>query len=420
MNTASITISNRDEDLPPLLLPSINPNMRNILLNSMNGSVPNNSTNLNGNNIDDNGLNTSPVKNDVFLHQKRQLNNNNNNNNNNDDDDDKSNNNNKNNIVNNGLESLASLATKRPRLSSGISNNNTVLSIPTPINSSSSSNSSTSNTITGSNTTIPASLLMGLHHNIHTPPPITQQNTLLNDTPRSITPRSSGIPSRSVTPLTRITPLNNNTNNITASPTSSVSSSSASVSTNSKNNTGAKRQRVGPSCDKCRLKKIKCDAHIEVLVQDESVMTFVTNNLHYALTRDDVQRNRSALMSQFHISNDTLNTFVEQSFDNYNPHIGNKQFINSISIIKHIDKLILFKPCLSCCKKKHSAIITNFVNNNNNNNNQTNPYEEFLNCCTFSKGFTRADINIFSRISKKIKGKTIYQMDVSDFKDAGL
>ena len=416
MNTASITISNRDEDLPPLLLPSINPNMRNILLSSMNGSVPGSTTNATNNANDDTGLNTSPIKNDLFLHQKRQLNNDNN--------DDKNKN-----IGNNGLESLASLATKRPRLSSGISNtninNNTILSVPTPINSSSNS-SSTSNTVTSTtSSTIPASLLMGLHHNIHTPPPITQQNTLLNDTPRSITPQSSGIPSRSATPLTRITPHNNNNNNsnnnnnnnITASPTSSVSSSNASVSTSSTNNAGTKRQRVGPSCDKCRLKKIKCDAHIEVLVQDESVMTFVTNNLHYALTRDDVQRNRSALMSQFHISNDTLNTFVEQSFDNYNPHIGNKQFINSISIIKHIDKLILFKPCLSCCKKKHSAIITNFVNSNNN---QTNPYEEFLNCCTFSKGFTRADINIFSRISKKVKGKTIYQMDVSDFKDAGL
>ncbi|SMN18541.1 similar to Saccharomyces cerevisiae YGL162W SUT1 Transcription factor of the Zn[II]2Cys6 family involved in sterol uptake [Maudiozyma saulgeensis] len=385
MNTASITISNRDEDLPPLLLPSINPNIRNIM-NGTNNIMDHHHHHHHQDNSNDSSSTSSSsnaptniIKIDPFLHKKRQLENTN------IKKEDQSS------TLINGLESLASLATKRPKLSSTTSNNNA---------------------------TMPANLLMGLHHNIHTPPPLLNNNnntttttttTTTNtgnstphsiDTPRSITP-ASGIPSRSVTPLRK----NQITSNV--SPTSSVSSSS--TTTNSQT---SKRQRVGPSCDKCRLKKIKCDAHIEVLVQDESVLTFATDLLHYALTRDDVIRHRTVLESQFHIGNDTLDSFLKQSFDNYNPHAGNKQFINYLSIIKHIDKLILFKPCLSCCKKKHSAIITGFVT--------PNPYTEFLNCCTFSKGFTRADINIFSRISKNINGKTIYEMNTNDYKNAGF
>jgi len=397
MNTASITISNRDEDLPPLLLPSINPNIRNIMNNTNNIIDHHHHNDIKSNILlsNDNGItNTTTTTNNIikidpFLHKKRQS--------------DSSIKNEDQSTMINGLESLASLATKRPKLSS---NNNDNIITTTP--------SSTSSTSTTSST-MPASLLIGLHHNIHTPPPIlnignttttttttTTSNPQSNiDTPRSITP-ASGIPSRSVTPLRK------NQIPSTASPTSSVSSSS----TNTTNSQTSKRQRVGPSCDKCRLKKIKCDAHIEVLIQDESVLTFATELLHYALTRDDVIRHRITLESQFHIESDTLDTFLKQSFENYNPNAGNKQFINSISIIKHIDKLILFKPCLSCCKKKYPVIITEFGT--------PNPFKEFLNCCTFSKGFTRADINIFSRINKRISGKSIYEMNANDYKNSGF
>lgn len=208
-----------------------------------------------------------------------------------------------------------------------------------------------------------------------------------------------------------------------ASRTSSASASrsatpvgSAGSSATGKGAPGSKRQRVGPSCDKCRLKKIKCDAHIEILAQDESVLAFASDRLHYALTKGDVERLQPQLEQQYGVERETLAAFLGQSFQGFNAGRGasNKHFIHSMSIIKHIDKLVLFKPCLSCCKRKHSAIITSFGG-------QQDPYAEFLNCCTFSKGFTRADINVFAKIAHKQQHpKPIYEMDTADYKDAGF
>ena len=208
-----------------------------------------------------------------------------------------------------------------------------------------------------------------------------------------------------------------------ATPLSSAGSTGASAGAGagptiiSVSGSGAsKRQRIGPSCDKCRLKKIKCDAHIEILAQDESVLAFASDRLHYALTKEDVERLQQELEQHYGVERETLAAFLGQSFQGFNAGRGanNKQFIHSMSIIKHIDKLVLFKPCLSCCKRKHSAIITSFGG-------EQDPYAEFLNCCTFSKGFTRADINVFAKIAhKQQRAKSIYEMDTTDYKTAGF
>ncbi|CCK70601.1 Sut1p KNAG_0E03440 [Huiozyma naganishii CBS 8797] len=154
----------------------------------------------------------------------------------------------------------------------------------------------------------------------------------------------------------------------------------------------SKRQRNGPSCDQCRLKKIKCDAIIEVIAQNESILTLCNDKLHHVLTKQEFT--------------DALPALQKLSIHASTWHDIKK---NDCHLVKHLDKLIIFKSCTSCYKKqgRHE---TNYA--------VTTPDIE---CCIFSKGFTRSDINIFSKISSLSSNKTqIDEMTVTDYHNTGF
>lgn len=346
---ASITVLNRDQSLPPLLLPNLN-----FVSISYNSGI------------------TDPV-NCYSNTRKRNL---------------------------NDLDNLATIATKRAKQ---ISNTSSIASItPPPILSlqNGNVNSTIINTVAvASNMTSPIN-----QRNVFTPSP---------------TPSVS--------------------NSVTSSTSTSMVTANLNSNTNTGNNTGAKRQRIGPSCDKCRLKKIKCDAKIEILTQNDLIIPLISNKLHYILSYDDILQNLNVLY-QLNISNDVINSIQQES--------------SGFSLIKHIDKLILFKPCLSCCKRKNSnnsnnnnntngtTSPTRHTNNNNNDSNNNDITTQTLNNsasknmasqsasqkkninssidCKFSKGFTRADINIFNKILRNVKDKTIFDIDINDYKSTGL
>ncbi|KAL3233606.1 Sterol uptake protein 1 [Nakaseomyces bracarensis] len=150
---------------------------------------------------------------------------------------------------------------------------------------------------------------------------------------------------------------------------------------------GSKRQRIGPSCDKCRSKKIKCDAKIEILCQDEAILHMFSNNLHHQLSKYEIEEKlRSEIFSKSsafaYISKDLFARIEQRS--------------EVSQVIKHLDKIIYFEPCTSCSRKKH------------------------IGSCTFSKGFTRADINVFSKIGSRVAQKPIFEMTIKEYKKAGF
>lgn len=172
-------------------------------------------------------------------------------------------------------------------------------------------------------------------------------------------------------------------------PTSPELSPSPSNNTNSA--TASKRQRIGPSCDTCRLKKTKCNAKIEIILFDTDFLNkssklnnvLNSNLLHYQLNLNDINN----LINYFSSieNNNTTNIILIEKLNNLK---------ENEKLIKHLDKLILFTPCSSCVKRNLN-----------------------INCiCNFSKGFTRSDINAFKKMLKKsINKKSIYQLDINDY-----
>ncbi|CAR28479.1 hypothetical protein ZYGR_0S01100 [Zygosaccharomyces rouxii] len=166
------------------------------------------------------------------------------------------------------------------------------------------------------------------------------------------------------------------------SPRSSASGPSSGSGSNS-----SKRQRVGPSCDGCRLKKIKCDAHVEIVLQDPRVVSQISNKLHQVVSRDQV--------SQMDLKVDISNIPMDSV------------------LVKHIDKIVMFKPCTSCNKRRASLDGSQGPLDGRNDNVTGG-------VCVFSKGFTRADINVFVKICKKVGGKPVQEMTVEDYHEAGF
>ncbi|EGW32044.1 uncharacterized protein SPAPADRAFT_61141 [Spathaspora passalidarum NRRL Y-27907] len=121
------------------------------------------------------------------------------------------------------------------------------------------------------------------------------------------------------------------------SPASSVASMSSPSSPNMKSRT-KRRQRLGPSCDSCRLRKVKCDADIIILAKQNGLQSVALHHPNVAL---EEQLNALAQGQSIPIN------------EEYNLIVTN-------------DKLIKFKSCHSCNLKQ-------------------------LPCC-FSKGFTKEDI----------------------------
>ncbi|CAI4054724.1 hypothetical protein SUVZ_16G2880 [Saccharomyces uvarum] len=148
---------------------------------------------------------------------------------------------------------------------------------------------------------------------------------------------------------------------------------SAVISSITTNSLKRKRQRDGPSCDSCRAKKIKCNATIIVFLQDRDLISSISSSLHYILSQEDIELFRTKFFKKL------------------------PELMNSYEVIKHLDKIVLFKSCTSCSRK-----------NKKNGN------------CTFSRGFTKSDMNVFSKINSKLKGKNIFEMTVADYIAAGF
>ncbi|QLL31720.1 hypothetical protein HG536_0B05860 [Torulaspora globosa] len=184
-----------------------------------------------------------------------------------------------------------------------------------------------------------------------------------------------------------------------SSTPASASAAPASSRSDRKNSTlnTAKRQRIGPSCDGCRLKKIKCDASIEILLQDESIIPLFARELHHVFTRQEVLDHSDTLFKKLGLPDSILEETAQDAADDEQNSTAGRTPI----LIKHIDKIVLFRCCSSCRKRR--------ISNGHSHD-----------CCVFSKGFTRADINVFSKISSKVPGKSMAEMDITDYRNAGF
>ncbi|CAD1811746.1 hypothetical protein FOB58_003839 [Candida parapsilosis] len=120
--------------------------------------------------------------------------------------------------------------------------------------------------------------------------------------------------------------------------TTSTSSSSSSSPTNKR------RQRLGPSCDSCRARKVKCDAEITILSTSTST---------------------SSIAATYNLNSQQLHTLSTT----------NKLCMGDFQLLHNNNKYIHFKPCRSCIGKK-------------------------IDCC-FSSGFTKEDILSNKKKSKK-------------------
>lgn len=141
----------------------------------------------------------------------------------------------------------------------------------------------------------------------------------------------------------------------------------------------SKRQRVGPSCDVCRVRKIKCDATIRIVHQAESLVSLISDSLHAVLSAQDLE-----LLPKYLADRVPLDLLSQV-----------KDPADKTQLVKHVDKLVVFKPCRSCHKKHNAA-------------------------CQFSKGLTRADINIFNRLEKKTgKRAALKDYTYHDYRAAG-
>lgn len=200
-----------------------------------------------------------------------------------------------------------------------------------------------------------------LSSHLVTPPPTAAVSAAISPSPSYVT-------------FEETTTTNNNNNNNSNNNTAQRKGTSPPP----EGKTTAKRQRIGPSCDECRLKKIKCDASIEILLQDDALTEQVSERLHHVFTPEEVRAQSETILK----------------------NVSLPELDESTLLIKHIDKIVLFRPCTSCRKRRAT---------------NTQPT-----CCLFSKGFTRADINVFSRIASRIKGKKMAEMDVHDYRAAGF
>lgn len=197
---------------------------------------------------------------------------------------------------------------------------------------------------------------------------------------------------------------------LSSSSAKSPSQKSQSRSRKSSGNS-AKRQRVGPSCDKCRVKKIKCDAQSDIVVQNAEVVGLFSPLLHYEFTTDEVLNADSEINQFLRKRNLLKNKYLIGLKDS----LSKSHNVTNRTLVKHIDKIIVFQPCSSCQKKKNNLLLTaNSTPIEIRQNPKFQKTHELLisHCnCTFSKGFTRGDISIFTKINyHQKKGKSIGNM----------
>ncbi|CCC68658.1 hypothetical protein NCAS_0B05740 [Naumovozyma castellii] len=149
-----------------------------------------------------------------------------------------------------------------------------------------------------------------------------------------------------------------------------------------------KRQRVGPSCDHCRFKKIKCDSQIKVVLESNHILNLISNKIHYVFNADEIELLKTTLLKNTTLPEKLANTTTI-----------NKRNIAEGSVypilLKHFDKIILFSPCTSCDKNEQD--------------------------CLFSMGFTRSDIATCKMILKNLPNnndnikKNIFDLTIMDY-----
>lgn len=120
-----------------------------------------------------------------------------------------------------------------------------------------------------------------------------------------------------------------------------------------------RRQRLGPSCDSCRARKVKCNAEIEVLCKIED--------------------------NTIPMDNETMRRFSKTEIDDLVFNDIPIVYDNSTNIIKTNNKIIKFKRCSSCVSK-HSS-------------------------CYFSKGFTKEDIMINKKSFNGVETSPIVKIE---------
>lgn len=137
-----------------------------------------------------------------------------------------------------------------------------------------------------------------------------------------------------------------------------VSPSTASLAANLSANDSPKkrRQRLGPSCDNCRARKVKCNAEVIMLSR------------HFGPNHKSLSHNQSDPNDDSHIE-EYASLLPEQQLT---VMAGSLVGAGDYTLVLSKGKLIKFKACLSCAAKG-------------------------LGCC-FSKGFTKEDI-VYSKRS---------------------
>lgn len=151
-----------------------------------------------------------------------------------------------------------------------------------------------------------------------------------------------------------------------------------------------RKQRSGPSCNYCRVKKTRCDADVTILYQNKSVTRSLNDMLFHILSKTEKDEAIKMIIREVGISPEVL-AIIDYS---------------TSCIIKQIDKIILLEPCSCCCKIRNRV--------------ETDITAEFIGDCSFSNGMTRKDITTFTNVfqacpdKKNIMGLTIY-----DYEKAG-
>lgn len=126
------------------------------------------------------------------------------------------------------------------------------------------------------------------------------------------------------------------------------------------------RQRKGPSCDLCQLKKIKCDAYIEVLLTGEETPKGIKVAAHTANCKRVLAR-------------DLINRYITKDEESQ----GYKLLLAN-------DKLIKFRNC-GHCERKHTQAV-------------------------FSRGYTKRDVMKYEEERGRSTKRKAYKKRKSHFK----
>ncbi|CDF90951.1 ZYBA0S09-01420g1_1 [Zygosaccharomyces bailii CLIB 213] len=305
-----------------------------------------------------------------------------------------------------GLEGLAFLATKRPRLDAVTTgptpspSPEAVLRASPPRLGGSRAAAMTIHTITNNNN--------HNNNNIIITPTTTATTAYTSSASSASSASSSGTSSRSGSRSgVELLPSSRRGSAPAAASPSGASAASAATTT-AHRGSSSKRQRTGPSCDGCRLKKIKCDAHVEVLYQGPSVTRLGSDKLRQVVSREQVLA---------HLPLDIPPSLCQD---------GNGE--ESGLLIKHIDKIILFRPCTSCAKRRasigelqdHAPASPLDEHSGHHVTHVTDAGSVSSGACVFSKGFTRADINVFAKITKRVGQRPVQEMTLQDYRNAGF